>query len=295
MRVGVGLTNGAYTPEAYAYKEYLEGKGVSVELALRRDLHATNDINILFMGISPFWSSRSCKKEIHEYQSLSVPPLAKTKDFFKWAVNCKPAGRIFLNQTVKEDLGFGEAVPSITRDMGVDKAFYEIERNASPSYDLVYSGSIKGRVGLVDEICRLGLLGLKILVIGETDYETSARFKKLSHITLTGRVERQDLPALYRLARAGLNYTPDIYPFNIQTSTKTLEYCAAGLGLVSNQYKWAEVFCEEKDVSPLWVQHIKNRDDFDSYQFHKIDMPEYLWENILDRSGFLSFLEAVAG
>lgn len=39
-----------------------------------------------------------------------------------------------------------------------------------------------------------------------------------------GPVNRDQLPEIYKNARFGLNYTPDIYPYNVQTSTKTLEY-----------------------------------------------------------------------
>jgi hypothetical protein len=57
-----------------------------------------------------------------------------------------------------------------------------------------------------------------------------------------GPVSRDQLPEIYKNARFGLNYTPDIYPYNVQTSTKTLEYLASGLGVISNKYKWSEFF-----------------------------------------------------
>nr|MBJ6958412.1 hypothetical protein [Vibrio cholerae] len=106
--------------------------------------------------------------EIHEYQSLSTEPFPKIKDFLKVNINKKPKGRIFLNSTVKERLRFNDDIPYIYRDMGVDKAFYQSSK-ANKEFDIVYSGSIRGRQGLIPQLYRLASLGFKILIIGDVE------------------------------------------------------------------------------------------------------------------------------
>lgn len=72
MIVGIGLKEHAYTPEAYAYKSYLESNGVSVQLENEAFIDPNNDINIYFMGMRPLWHRKKGRAiEIHEYQSLS--------------------------------------------------------------------------------------------------------------------------------------------------------------------------------------------------------------------------------
>src|SRR5690606_2923229 len=116
---GIPLSHNAYTPEAYAYEQYLTSKGWQVQLDY--ELDPNNDINIFFMGTRPFWKEKKGRaKEIHEYQSLSTPPYAKIKNFSKKIINKKPDGRIFLNKIVAQHFNFNNNIPCIYRDMGVD-------------------------------------------------------------------------------------------------------------------------------------------------------------------------------
>src|SRR5690606_27063115 len=112
-----------------------------------------------------------------------------------------------LNEVVQGGLKFKDKVPYILRDMGVDKRIF-MPPPANPEYDLVYCGSLKGRPGLFDELHRLAQMGLKILVVGDVEGEFLHAFRKKSNVVFSGRVSREDLPEIYRQARAGLNYTP---------------------------------------------------------------------------------------
>ncbi|MFV5369509.1 glycosyl transferase [Acinetobacter junii] len=293
MKIGISLKLNAYTPEAYAYQEYLVAKGHSVQLDYEHLLDSNNDINIYFMGFRPFWKKKVARAlEIHEYQSLSTPPYAIIKDFVKKSINKKPSGRIFLNEKVQNTLNFQDKVPSIRRDMGVDAALYQ-KKSDNPIYDIVYCGSIAGREGLVETIVQLAKLDFKILIIGAVTsniLEIFEHYKK--NIILQGRVERGELPMLYRECRFGLNYTPDIYPFNIQTSTKTLEYLASGLNIISNKYQWIESFSMSHNYQPIWLDSITSKDDLfsDTYGEVEVDMNSYKWSNILEQSNFEKFL-----
>lgn len=294
MKVGITLKQTAYTPEAFAYEKYLQSKGHSVQLDFAENLNADNDINIYFMGTRPFWKKKiGSAIEIHEYQSLSVPPYSHLKDLVKKIVNRKPQGRIFLNNIVRIDLGFTDDCPYIIRDMGVDDAFFSsIKESSEKEYDIVYSGTIDARVGLVNILHMLAMQGYKVLVIGNISHDSQEHLESTNNIQCIGKVPYKDLPSLYHKATYGLNYTPDIYPFNVQTSTKTLEYLAAGLKLISNRYDWVENFCVKHAYSPIWLDNLmdgkllekSNKDE--SY----INMEEYRWSSILENSQFEEFL-----
>ena len=290
--IGIPLSQYAYTPEAYAYEKYLQELGHQVQLDY--ELDPNNDVNIYFMGVRPFWKKKEGRAiEIHEYQSLSTPPYAQFKNFAKKIVNKQPSGRVFLNEFIHRDLSFSDNIPYIYRDMGVDEALFQ-SPSENPLYDIVYCGSIAGRNGLIEVLRRLAL-NYKVVVVGQvSDLESS--LLKHENITILGRVSRKDLPEIYRNARYGLNFTPNIYPYNIQTSTKTLEYLASGLEVISNKYKWSELFFNEINYQPVWL------DDFEFLKTIEMDsrliesfplIYRYAWKNILYDSKFDVFLREI--
>lgn len=291
MNIGITKRYYAYTPEAYAYYEYLSKLGHKIQLDYHLD--PCNDLNIYFMGIRPFWrESKITAKEIHEYQSLSTPPHANLKNLSKKLINKKPSGRIFLNRIVRNDFHFSDNVPYIYRDMGVDEALFQ-QPNPHPTYDILYCGSVNGRVGLIETLNKLAK-NYKIVVVGNVNDEEKILLNN-SNIELLGKVEREDLPTIYREAKAGLNYTPNIYPFNRQTSTKTLEYLASGLQVISNRYFWAENFFNQLDYKPIWIDENKfSETAIKSKNIPNLEiMKKFSWENVLDRSNLNSFLREV--
>ncbi|MFB5700134.1 glycosyl transferase [Acinetobacter radioresistens] len=292
MKVGITLKTNAYTPEAYAYEKYLQELGHQVQLDY--ELDPNNDVNIYFMGTRPFWKKKEGRAiEIHEYQSLSTPPYAQFKNFAKKIVNKQPSGRVFLNEFIHRDLSFSDNIPYIYRDMGVDEALFQ-SPSENPLYDIVYCGSIAGRNGLIEVLRRLAL-NYKVVVVGQVgDLESS--LLKHENITILGRVERSDLPEIYRNSRFGLNFTPDVYPYNIQTSTKTLEYLASGLGVISNKYKWSEQFFNEVNYQPIWLNDcdfLKNIEVNNIVLVSPPSIQKYTWNNILSDSNFDSFLREI--
>lgn len=287
MKIGIPLSKYAYTPEAYAYEKFLNKHGHSVQLDY--ELDPNNDLNIYFMGMRPFWKSNKGRAlEIHEYQSLSTPPYAKLKNYSKRIINKKPVGRIFLNSFVRNDLAFNDNIPFIYRDMGVDEALFQ-SPSKNPLYDIVYCGSISGRSGLIETLLRLAKI-YKVVVVGRITEQEQALLQ-VKNITLLGQVSRDQLPEIYRNARFGLNYTPDLYPFNIQTSTKTLEYLASGLGLISNRYTWIENFAKQHALSVKWLGNF-NLDLSSSIKSTTFDIRCYSWDVILNNTAFCEFLES---
>lgn len=288
MNIGITLKRNSYTPEAYAYKKFLENLGYKVQLDYLLD--PNNDINIYFMGIKPFWKiEKGNAIEIHEYQSLSTYPFAKIKNLIKQRYNKKPAGRIFLNSDVRSELNFHDSIPYIYRDMGVDKRFYQKPYD-NPEFDIVYAGSIIGRIGLLNTIIQLSKK-YKILFIGDVDSEINQIFLKHGVIT-TGKISYQEIPSLYKNARFGLNYTPDIYPFNIQTSTKTLEYLASGLHVISNNYYWINNFFKQVNYTPVWLDFALSKANYDLLPptSNFPDMNIFSWDHILTECSLEKFI-----
>lgn len=288
MNIGITLSKHAYTPEAYAYERFLSKLGHSVELDYILDNN--NDVNIYFMGARPFWEKRKGRaKEIHEYQSLSTPPYANLKNFSKKFLNKKPDGRIFLNNLVGNEMGFKDNIPYLYRDMGVDETLFRIP-NPHPNFDIVYCGSISGRKGLIETLLKLANF-YKVIVVG-TLTEDENKLLNVKNITLAGRVDREKLPEIYSDARFGLNFTPDVYPFNVQTSTKTLEYLASGLGLITNKYSWIESFCASLYLEPIWLEDIETTKKL-SMDLLKPNMDKFKWEYILEESNFEIFIKNI--
>lgn len=288
--VGITLSQNSYTPEAYAYETYLRSNGVDVELGDAKTLDPFHDTHIYFMGLLPFWKKKGRWHEIHEYQSLSTPPFAKSKNLLKINLNRQPDSRIFLNESVRDNLSFKDVTPYIYRDMGVDDGLFQ-QPSENPTFDIVYSGSVTGRTGLVEQIARLADLGFKILIIGTVSSEIKSTLSPLKYkIEFTGRVDRKDLPALYGDCRFGLNYTPDFFPYNIQTSTKTLEYLASGLNVISNRYPWSESFFKKNKGLAIWINDLSDMSNISDLQRPKLSFSEYSWSSILNKMQFIKFV-----
>ena len=105
---------------------------------------------------------------------------------------------------------------------------------------------------------------------------------------MTGRLERKYIPDIYKKCRFGLNYTPDIYPFNIQTSTKTLEYLASGLGIISNRYKWSQEFCLKHNINFHWYEN--GNVLFSDFVDYSNNVKIYEWERMLESINFIKFI-----
>lgn len=289
MKIGVPLSKFAYTPESYAYEKYLTNLGHIVELDY--SLNPNNDVNLYFMGTHFFWEKKQGNaKEIHEYQSLSTPPLSKMKNSVKKRLNKQPDARIFLNNLIYKDMNFKDNIPYIYRDMGIDENLFQTP-STNPKYDVIYCGSISGRKGLIEALLNISRI-CSVLVVGKISEEEKILLN-VNNLTLMGAVNRDSLPEIYRNARFGLNYTPDIYPYNVQTSTKTLEYLASGLGVISNKYEWSERFFKEINYQPIWLDSISSSSYLCLDDFEPIDpsiVNEYSWSNILFRSNLENFL-----
>ena len=285
-RIAIQKSKSAVLPEIEIYKQYFS----EYEFIDFYDAHELSGENIdllwKFMG-SDFY--KNDMPVIHEYASLSLPPCASMKDWIKRKLNVKPDLRVFLNQHIASRYGFSDAVPFCYRDMGVSKDFFRSSVTNSKLYDFVYVGSMsKDR-----EIFRL-LNHLKvykkasILLVGKPSDDLYNAYKQYRNIIFSGKVPYKDVPDLVLKAEYAVNYIPNKYPFNIQTSTKLLEYAAMGMKIVTTSYGWVNRFETDremrffhlhKDCSNLSLEELEH------FSFKTNDIRDLQWENILDNSG----------
>lgn len=287
----------SYLPQAEPYRDFLIANGFKVSLLTQEQLNQPLDAVIYFLGgLKPIWRKKNPhhRIEIHEYNSSSTPPLAIVKNRIKSTLNRKPAGRIFLNPTVRNQFHFRDRVPTILRDIGADASFFDMAKKALPlqkrEFDLVYSGKMGERKGFGVHIERLAKKGFSLLLVGEPEKEIVHRFRKYPKVKFTGRLSRDELPDAYSNARFGLNYTPDLYPFNIQTSTKTIEYCACGLGVVSNSYLWSRLFFSERKGVYIDLNTLNDPSELDTAYWRTPDVSDLEWNLLLKRTDFDGFI-----
>ena len=248
----------AYLPELDAYVSFITSRGHS---ALLHDTSASVPAHAQVVwwmcGRVPSAEARRLKHafHIHEYASASVPPHAWLKDFVKHWTQPKPDYRFFQNGWVRERLGFDDGVPHALRDMGVAQIFFDAAAPALPEpsyadeaparippneFDLVYLGEMNRLQPFLPLLQAIHDAGRTLLLVG--DIPETLRTQLPASVTCTGRVPHADVPRQLRRARLGLNLVSDLEPYNQQTSTKLLEYCAVGLPVVSNDYAWVRYF-----------------------------------------------------
>ena len=248
----------AYLPELDAYVSFITSQGHS---ALLHDTSASVPAHAQVVwwmcGRVPSAEARRLKHafHIHEYASASVPPHAWLKDFVKHWTQPKPDYRFFQNGWVRERLGFNDGVPHALRDMGVAQIFFDAAAPALPEpsyadeaparippneFDLVYLGEMNRLQPFLPLLQAIHDAGRTLLLVG--DIPETLRTQLSASVTCTGRVPHADVPRQLRRARLGLNLVSDLEPYNQQTSTKLLEYCAVGLPVVSNDYAWVRYF-----------------------------------------------------
>lgn len=248
----------AYLPEIDAYVSFIASHG---QQALVHDTVATVPLNAQVVWwmcgrVSHAEASRLKHAfHIHEYASASVPPHARLKDIVKHWTQPKPDFRVFQNGWVRERMGFNDGVPYALRDMGVAPAFFDAAAPALPApsyadnaparvppneFDLVYLGEMSRLLPFIPLLQCIHQAGRNLLLVGDVPEELRTQLPV--SVSCTGRVSYADVPQQLRRARFGLNLVSNIEPYNQQTSTKLLEYCAVGLPVVSNDYAWVRYF-----------------------------------------------------
>lgn len=291
----------SYLPELKSYVNFLNDfsswKAFEISESENYDSTIMNSFDVVwkFTGID-IEKKKEGQIRIHEYNSLSAGNFSRQKDYLKKVINIAPNGRVFLNKYVKSGFNFTDEVPFLYRDMGVASEFF-IE-NKNKDYDFVYIGSMEPS-RKIDEVLNCFRKQLKtqsILLIGTPSDNLYREFKDINNIIFTGKIPYSEVPKISSAAEYGINYVPDIYPYNIQTSTKLLEYCALGLKVISNNYFWMNQFERERNahffklnenLSNLTVENLK------TFNFRTPNIEDLEWNHMLKEIGYLNFLEKI--
>lgn len=236
-------TGAAYMPELAAYEAFLAQLGHR-SVVHRDPASVPQDADIVWWLCGRVSGAHAHRLhhsvQVHEYASASVGRWPGLKDRLKRWSQPRPQHRVFLNEWVRERLGFDDGVPSVLRDMGVPADFLQAHSRAEPEFDLVYLGEMSRLLECVPSLQAIAQAGLSLLLVGEVPPALQALVQGWPQVHCSGRVPQAQVPAQLLRARAGLNLMPERLPLTQQTSTKVLEYLAVGLPVLSNPYAWAE-------------------------------------------------------
>ena len=284
----------SYLPELDAYAAYLSTLGCASHIHDHGETVPT-DAHVVWwicgrVPLREAWRLRHAF-QVHEYTSASVPPHAWLKDQVKHWTQPRPDYRIFQNGWVRERMGFGHEVPHALRDMGVASHFFDIEQPAvqatlpEPEFHLVYLGEMGRLLPFLPVMQSIHDAGRSVLLVG--DVPDNVRTQLPPSVTCTGRVPHAQVPRQLRRARFGLNLVSNVEPYNQQTSTKLLEYCAAGLRVVSNDYAWVRYFATQHEGNfhllhdePNTWQHSFG-EALDAYPYVAPDVSKLAWPEVL--------------
>lgn len=279
----------AYLPELDAYAAYIASLGHTAQVH-DTSLTVPNDAPVVWWmcGRVPHTEQYRLKHafHIHEYSSSSVPPHAWLKDQVKRLTQPLPDYRVFQNPWVRERMAFSSRIPSCLRDMGIAASFFDSPVHVgAKEFDLVYLGEMTRLEPFLPVLQSIAQVGRSLLLVGDVPAHIQALLP--DNVTLSGRVSHADVPAQLRRARFGLNLVSNIAPYNQQTSTKLLEYCAVGLPVVSNDYPWVRYFAARhqgnfhllSDNPGSWLPSFAEA--LEAYPYQVPDLRDMQWPNLL--------------
>jgi hypothetical protein len=286
------IRNGpSYLPEIDAYCAYIQSRGHQTMVHdSSHTVPASASVVWWFCGRVPLRVAHRLRGtfQIHEYASASISPYAWAKDQVKHWTQPRPDYRIFQNGWVRERMGFADGVPHALRDMGVAEQFFDAPAHTTPApeFDLVYLGEMSRLLAFIPVLQAIHAAGRSLLLVGEVPAELQAQLTPI--VTCTGRVDHAQVTSYLRRARFGLNLVPNATPFQQQTSTKVLEYCAVGLRVVSNAYPWVRYFMAQHKANFYLLNDDTSSlansfgEALDAYPYEVPDVRELAWPHMLD-------------
>jgi hypothetical protein len=296
MKIAFIHNNQAFLPELAAYQSFFQFENIQTCIVKYRD--AENSGAHVYWYMMGFYPKPLNKKKliIHEYSSASVPPYRKLKDFMKSRLNPRPHFRLYLNEYVRQQIDIHDEVPFSYRDMGVSEQFFR-KPDASPKiYDFVYCGNLSAgrKLDIMLKVFDKGTLKQRsILLLGNDEDGLSGKFAHCRNIFFQSAVPWDQVPSWLSKATYAINYIPDEEPFNAQTSTKFLEYCAMKMPVVSTNYYWISEFQERYSGNYFLLKEDLSNMTWDRISSFPYDFPKlesWRWEEKIKSSGILDFL-----
>jgi len=273
-------TGTAYMPELAAYADFLAQRGHHSRVH-HDPASVPLEADIVWWLCGRVNSAHAHRLrhsvQVHEYASASVGRWPGLKDRLKRWGQPRPQYRLFLNDWVRQRMGFDDGVPHGLRDMGVPTDFLRAQSFRLPEYDLVYLGEMSRLLECHSALHAIAQAGLSLLLVGEVPPALQVRVQGWPQVHCSGRVSQAQVPAQLLRARAGLNLMPLRLPLTHQTSTKVLEYLAVGLPVLSNRYAWAEQMATQH---PERVRLLHATEVADNWRLAMQDLPQHA----MDRS-----------
>jgi glycosyltransferase involved in cell wall biosynthesis len=295
IKIGLIKNNKSFSPEIEGYLDFF--KSISqVQAGVFSDFKKadeSSDIVIIFFGFIPFWVKHK-SLVIAEYASLSVGRFSWIKNILKRLLNIRGEYYIFLNEDVRKNLFFSSKVPHSLRGMGFVKDNCEQSLDVKKKYDFVYCGSVD-RSGVIKAILKIESLGFLVAVVGNAEKEGEILNRISKNIDCFGKTSLKKSYQIMASARYGLNFTPDIFPYNIQDSTKLIEYCALGLNVVSNRYKWVDEFEERIGAKFMDLESVESYESVLNFNFRQGNVKNYSWNKVIPKSDLMNFIEGASG
>jgi glycosyltransferase involved in cell wall biosynthesis len=290
----------AFLPEVAAYTGFFSRHGITTQVIKPEAARHTHcDVEWHFMGHHTRRNPRAIT--IHEYASASVPPFSTLKNTVKKIINARPDYRLFNNHYVLEQFHWRDGVPFGIRQYGIPSGTAHLLPNQPKQYDFVYVGTLdKSRRPeiLLDRFTQGDLAGHSLLVISGNYQHISATYAGARNILFTGPIPYNEMYAHIQQARFGINYMPDVAPYNRQTSYKFIDYAACRLPIVTSDYKWVRDFQQQFGGRYFYLDAAlsnlswKNVTGFD---YAPPQLHSWTWEMQLRQSGVLDFLEGKLG
>ena len=288
MIIGILSNKKSYLPEIIAYRNYFIKNNFKIIISDQELTLKKCDVIIMFCG---FFLKKKLKNKIyiHDYSSLSTPPLCKVKDLVKKYFNFKPDLRIFNSRLIKNHMNYTDKVPYTIRSQGILKTFFQ-NRSKKFAYDFLYTGSIETRRGLDKIFFKYLKLGFSILVIGNVSEAYKDKFSNFAKIKFLGPKKYINIYRYYKMCNYGLNYIPDEFPYNAQYSTKFLEYSASKMNIVSNKTDFMNKISKKYKIKNVYDEDIHNAEDLKKAKFQHANLLHYEWNLVIEKSGILKKL-----
>lgn len=300
MKILFFNTGKAYLPELNAYKKYFGRHGYVCEESrnISRDSWADFPIHWYMMG-TDFQVNFSTRPQllIHEYHSASTGKTAKIKNFLKKSklFTRTPDARVYLSHFLEQYFQFGDGVRGFYRDMGYYENTNLEEQIVEKEFDFIYVGSMgaKRKLEPLLDYFKFKNQDFSICMLGSASEDLVEKYS-CSNIVFPGRVAYDTVGEYLSKSKCAINYIPNDFPYNLQTSTKFIEYVGLGMNVASTEYSWVSNFSQENHLSPYFFKQDMSdfcpRKALDNIT-GKGKISNYQWDTILDNSGLLKFFK----
>jgi glycosyltransferase involved in cell wall biosynthesis len=287
----------SFLPGLSAYQLYFTARGIKTAVYMSADTGLINaDVEWHFMG-------RHTKRKkgvltIHEYASVSIPPLGPVKDRIKKIINCKPDYRIFGNPYAQEQFGFKDGIPSGIRQTGVyQQDVGNKNRDPEKQYDFIYVGSVS-RERKLEKLFFLftkGPLRERTILVLSKDYDQlQDAYRESPNIRFLGPVKMTDVYGYIRRARYAINFSPDLPVYSRQPASKLLDYAACQVPILSSDNPWVRGFETEFGGSFFYLSPDLSNANWElisRFPYRFPDLSTWTWEKQIAHSGVLELLE----